>query len=160
MFGLFLILDWLLLLAVGVCPAFRDGQLHPSPYFGGIWTAKSLSIGGVRTILFAEAVFVPLGTIYALWRAASSEIARQGGSKMTEVRTYRSPMRKLVAFFERSRDGWKRKRQEAKVLNRRLSNRVRKLEASRDLWKERARQQQQELRRLQVELEAEKKAVA
>jgi uncharacterized protein YdaU (DUF1376 family) len=79
---------------------------------------------------------------------------------MEEARTYRSPMRKLVAFFERSRDGWKRKRQEAKVLNRRLSNRVRKLEASRARWKERSRQQQQELRRLRAELEAEKKAVA
>jgi len=79
---------------------------------------------------------------------------------MAETRTYRSPVRKLVAFFERSRDGWKRKRQEARVLNRRLSNRVRKLEASRDLWKERARQRQQELQRLQAELEAEKKAVA
>ena len=79
---------------------------------------------------------------------------------MEETKTYRSPMRKLAAFFERSRDGWKRKRQEAKVLNRRLSNRVRKLEASRDLWKERARRQGEELRRLRSELEAEKKAIA
>jgi uncharacterized protein YdaU (DUF1376 family) len=77
-----------------------------------------------------------------------------------ETKIYRSPTRKLMQYFERSRDGWKRKRQEAKALNRRLSNRARKLEASRDRWKERARRQQEELRRLRAELEAEKKAVA
>ena len=77
-----------------------------------------------------------------------------------EDKAYRSPVRKLMQFFERSRDGWKRKRQEAKVVTRRLSNRVRKLEASRDLWKERARRQGEELRQLRAELEAEKKAIA
>jgi hypothetical protein len=46
------------------------------------------------------------------------------------------------------------------VLRKRLSNRVRKLEASRDRWKERAKQGQQELRRLREELAAEKKAAA
>ena len=77
-----------------------------------------------------------------------------------EDKTYRSPVRKLMQFFERSRDGWKRKRQEAKVVTKRLSNRVRKLEASRDLWKERAKQGQQELRWLREELEEAKNAVA
>ena len=79
---------------------------------------------------------------------------------MEETKIYRSPTRKLMQFFQRSRDAWKRKRQEAKVLNRRLSNRVRKLEASHNLWKERAQQQQQEVRRLRAELEAEKNAIA
>ena len=79
---------------------------------------------------------------------------------MEAAKIYRSPTRKLMRFFERSRDGWKRKRQEAKVLNRRLSNRVRKLEASRDRWKERARSHEEELRQLRAELAAEKKAVA
>jgi hypothetical protein len=46
------------------------------------------------------------------------------------------------------------------AVNRRLSNRVRKLEASRDLWKERARRQGEELRQLRAELEAGKKAIA
>jgi len=79
---------------------------------------------------------------------------------MIEEKTYRSPVRKLMWFFQRSRDGWKRKLQEAKVLSKRLSNRVRKLEASRDRWKERAKQGQQEARRLREEVAAEKKAVA
>jgi hypothetical protein len=77
-----------------------------------------------------------------------------------EEKTFRTPLRKLLRFFQRSRDGWKRKVQEAKVLSKRLSNRVRKLEASRDRWKERAKQEQQEVRRLREELAAEKKAVA
>jgi molecular chaperone GrpE (heat shock protein) len=88
---------------------------------------------------------------------------RKGNARrivMEEAPTYRSPTRKLLPFFRRSRDAWKRKRQEAQVLNKRLSNRVRKLEASRDRWKERAQQQQQELRRLRADLEAEKKAGA
>ena len=77
-----------------------------------------------------------------------------------EDQAYRSPMRKLLRFFERSRDGWKRKRQETGVLTKRLSNRVRKLEASRDLWKQRAKQRQQEIRQLREELADSKKAVA
>jgi len=76
-----------------------------------------------------------------------------------EEKTYRSPLRKLLRFFQRSRDGWKRKHQQAKVVSKRLSNRVRKLEASRDQWKERAKQGQQELRRLREELAAEKNAI-
>ena len=77
-----------------------------------------------------------------------------------EEKSYRSPVRKLMRFFRRSRDGWKRKLQEARVLCKRLNNRVRKLQASRDRWKERTQQGQQELRRLRAELEAAKNAVA
>jgi len=62
----------------------------------------------------------------------------------------------LLRFFERSRDGWKRKCLEAKAVIKRLSGRVRKLEASRDVWKERARERQRELRRIQDELSASK----
>jgi hypothetical protein len=79
---------------------------------------------------------------------------------MMEEKTFRSPVRKLMWFFQRSRDGWKRKLQRAKVVSKRLSNRVRKLEVSRDRWKERAKQGQQELRRLREELAADKKAIA
>ena len=78
---------------------------------------------------------------------------------MEEAKTYRSPTRKLMQFFHRSRDGWKRKRQEAKVVIKRLSNRVRKLEVSRNRWKDLAKQYQQELR-VRAEGEAEKNAVA
>ena len=77
-----------------------------------------------------------------------------------EGTTYRSPLRKLQVFFERSRNDWKEKCLKAKALVKRLSSRIRKLEASRDLWKERARRQEEELRRIRGELAASKTAVA
>ena len=75
-----------------------------------------------------------------------------------EDRQYKSPVRKLVRFFERSRDGWKRKYLEAKVTVKRLANRVRSLQRSRDQWKEQAMGQREELRRLRQELEKQKHA--
>jgi len=62
-------------------------------------------------------------------------------------------MRKLVRFFERSRNGWKRKCQEAKRRIKRLSNAKSKLRVSRDRWKENAHTLQSELRQVQQELE-------
>lgn len=76
-----------------------------------------------------------------------------------EDRQYKSPVRKLLPFFERSRDGWKRKCKEGKVTVKRLANRVRSLEKSRDRWKEQAGRQREELRRLRQELEKQKHAV-
>ena len=43
-------------------------------------------------------------------------------------RTYRSPQRKLVKFFERSRNRWKVKAGVAKTVLKRLGTRVRRLE--------------------------------
>lgn len=71
---------------------------------------------------------------------------------------YKSPVRKLLRFFERSRDGWKRKCKEAKVTVKRLANRVRSLEKSRGQWKEQAGRQAEELRRLRQELKKQKYA--
>jgi len=71
---------------------------------------------------------------------------------------YKSPVRKLLRFFERSRNGWKRKCREAKVTVKRLANRVRWLEKSRDQWKEQAGRQREDLRRLRQELEKQKHA--
>jgi len=76
-----------------------------------------------------------------------------------EDTTYRSPLRKLQAFFERSRNGWRQKCLRAKASIKRLSNRVRKLEASRNLWKERSKWHREELRRIRRELEALKTAI-
>jgi hypothetical protein len=73
-----------------------------------------------------------------------------------EVKSYRSPVQKLLRFFERSRDGWKRKCRNGKVTIKRLTNRVRKLEKSRDLWRQRSQEQQEKLRRSREEWEMEK----
>jgi len=70
---------------------------------------------------------------------------------------YRSPVRKLIRFFERSRDTWKKKCQEAKTLVKRLTNGMQALRRSRDRWKALAQQRQEELRRLRHELDVQKK---
>ena len=77
-------------------------------------------------------------------------------SGVVEGTTYRSPLKKLVRFFRRSRDGWKRKCQEAKRKLKSFDVRLRVLRQNRDRWKELARQQQAELGRLREELEAVK----
>ena len=43
-------------------------------------------------------------------------------------KTYRSPQRKLVKFFERSRDQWKAKSRAAKTVLKRLGTRRRRVE--------------------------------
>ena len=65
-----------------------------------------------------------------------------------DAKAFTSPVRKLARFFERSRDGWKEKCQEAKKSCKKLSNQVRAVEKSREHWKELARQQERELREL------------
>lgn len=78
----------------------------------------------------------------------------------TETGKYLSPQRKLVSFFERSRDGWKRKYKELKRRLKLAENQVRAVEKSRAEWRAKAEQAQQEaheartnLARVQAELE-------
>jgi len=63
---------------------------------------------------------------------------------------FRSPLRKLVAFFEASRDKWKKKCQrtkyELKLLNRRFEN----LQLSRDQWQHDYQQAEAEREQLQA----------
>ncbi len=77
-------------------------------------------------------------------------------SHVVEAETYRSPIKKLLRFFRQSRDGWKRKCQEAKRKLKSFDVRLRVLRQNRDRWKELASQQQTELERLREELEAVK----
>jgi len=58
----------------------------------------------------------------------------------TTDKVYRSPVRKLARFFERSRDQWKAKCREAKETIKYLKNRVRFLEESRERWKNEAQE--------------------
>jgi len=77
---------------------------------------------------------------------------------------YKSPQRKLVKFFEKSRDRWKAKCREAKMEVKRLKNRVRFLEKSKERWKSRVKELEAELaivkakeREKEEELEKSKK---
>ena len=55
-----------------------------------------------------------------------------------ETKVYKSPKRKLLRFFERSRNQWKIKCKAAKATVKRLNNRVRYLENSKADWKSKA----------------------
>lgn len=73
-----------------------------------------------------------------------------------EARMFKSPSRKLIRFFERSRDNWKEKYMRLKRESKKLSNQVRAVEKSRDQWKELARRERQRAQQLESEL-ADKK---
>lgn len=57
---------------------------------------------------------------------------------------YRSPIRKLLRFFEQSRDKWKEKCQKAKRENNSLKVRLSAMKASRDRWKAKAKELEEE----------------
>lgn len=77
-----------------------------------------------------------------------------------ESATYRSPLRKLVQFFERSRDGWKEKYQNLKQRCKQLINQVRAVEKSREHWREIVEDQRRQLKALEEELAAIKNSTA
>lgn len=78
---------------------------------------------------------------------------------VADDKEYRSPVRKLVRFFVRSRDAWKAKCQKAKMRIKRLSNGIQALQRSRDRWKSLAKQSQREARQLRRELDAQKNSL-
>ncbi len=55
-----------------------------------------------------------------------------------QEKTYKSPLKKLVNFFEQSRDNWKEKYFEKKIELKRATNRIYDLENRKNEWKERA----------------------
>ena len=63
---------------------------------------------------------------------------------------YKSPARKLVRFFEKSRDQWKSKHHQAKANVKRLSNRICFLEKSKGQLKNRVQEQEKEIERLKA----------
>jgi hypothetical protein len=69
-------------------------------------------------------------------------------------KVYTSPVRKLVRFFEQSRDQWKKKCRAAKAEIKRLAQQVKRLKQSRAHWKSRAKTLEQELARSQAQAQA------
>jgi hypothetical protein len=63
---------------------------------------------------------------------------------VAEPLPYRSPIRKLVRFFHRSRDQWKEKCQKAKRENNSLKVRLAAMKESRDRWKAKAKELEEE----------------
>jgi septal ring factor EnvC (AmiA/AmiB activator) len=65
-----------------------------------------------------------------------------------EQKPYKSSLRKLVRFFEKSRDQWKAKCLEAKATAKGLKHRIRYLEQSKAEWKTKAKELEKELARI------------
>lgn len=70
----------------------------------------------------------------------------------TDVREYISPPGKLMQFFYRSRDNWKRKCQAAKQQNKLLNNQTRAVERSRDRWRQLAQERARRIAELEEQL--------
>lgn len=69
------------------------------------------------------------------------------------VEGYKSPVKKLVRFFEKSRDKWKQKYMERKNQCRKLSNQVRAVEGSRERWRNQAKAAEKEIKQLRQQVE-------
>ena len=65
---------------------------------------------------------------------------------------YRSPLKKLVIFFESARDKWRTKCHEKQMQIRQNKIRIRDLTVSRDKWKKKATAAQKELDRTKKKL--------
>jgi chromosome segregation ATPase len=74
-------------------------------------------------------------------------------------KTYKSPVRKLAHFFEKSRDQWKAKHRRAKASVKRLKNRERFLAQSKEQWKSRVQELEREVARLKAREQVLEKAV-
>jgi len=72
------------------------------------------------------------------------------GNNKSDDKAYKSPMRKLVKFFEHSRDGWKTKCQEAKYKVKVLQNKVRYLEKRKAELNKKLKEKEKELREYRV----------
>lgn len=75
----------------------------------------------------------------------------------TTDREWKSPVRKLLAFFEKSRDQWKAKHHDLQSRLKKEQNQVRAVEKSRESWRLRAEAAEREQARLAAEISALKK---
>jgi hypothetical protein len=80
-------------------------------------------------------------------------------SAVMETSELKSPLRKLVRFFQRSRDNWKGKHHAMKQKCRRLTNQAAAVEKSREQWRAQAQELRQRVEVLENEL-AQKKRVS
>ena len=106
-------------------------------------------------VLVKSAGFVPL-LFFVCLGDIEPGVREHIMSKVDDEKTYTSPIRKLLVFFERSRDDWKEKCKNRKVLLKRAASRIAGLTKSRNQWRELARQRQRELSKLRRELDAQK----
>ena len=68
-----------------------------------------------------------------------------------KAKTYKIPVRKLMRFFEKSRDQWKAKCLGDKASVKGLKHRIRYLEQSKAEWKTKAKELEAELARMKAQ---------
>lgn len=78
----------------------------------------------------------------------------------TTRREYKSPMRVLASFFERSRDNWKGKYKDLKATIKGYKNRIADLSKSREQWRLKAEQAGEQLSALEAEIDRLRTQVA
>jgi len=76
------------------------------------------------------------------------------GEQQKQEKKYKSPTSKLLKFFEKSRDAWKKKCRDAKRTIKGLKNRIRTLEQSKEHWKDRTQELEAEIARLHSQKDA------
>lgn len=74
-----------------------------------------------------------------------------------QSKTYKSPLKKLVVFFEKSRDGWKAKYVDKKIELKRAKNQINDLKERKEIWKERAIKAEEELENRKIKVSKAKK---
>jgi Skp family chaperone for outer membrane proteins len=82
---------------------------------------------------------------------------REIAMECKSIDEFSSPLKKLVQFFQASRDSWKAKYQAIKADHKLLQNQTRAVEKSRELWRKRAFKSQKRLKELERELDNQKK---
>jgi chromosome segregation ATPase len=79
------------------------------------------------------------------------------GTSETMERSFRSPLRKLLPFFQKSRNRWKARSQQLKQQLKKEQNQVRAVEKSRTAWRDKAEAAIRQVAELQRELTEIKK---
>jgi hypothetical protein len=69
-----------------------------------------------------------------------------------QKKTYKSSLKKLVRFFEQSRDNWKNKYFEKNKELKRATNRIYDLEMRKDKWKKRALEAENKIKEMDEDL--------
>ena len=74
-----------------------------------------------------------------------------------QEKNYKSPLKKLVKFFEKSRDNWKNKYLKKKKELKRATNRIYDLELRKEEWKKRALKAESKIKEISID-SSEKKS--
>jgi len=76
-----------------------------------------------------------------------------------QEKTYKSPLKKLVIFFETSRDNWKNKYFEKKIELKRAKNQINDLKKRKEKWKDRAIEAENKLKETEIDSSAVEKKI-